>query len=307
MNRLYTENKSSDYNFKIDLAYIKEEKFNPGAGLESHFRLCLIENSGGLIRLGSYSIPITGSCCLCLNEEEAPEIITNEDTTVHTIYFKPSTVNGVFTFENIRGGAKELPESGFLDRYYLTPFLKRDERYRGLISPGPLSIGSFKKLFSKVKEQLYLQAHPFWPCRSRSYLLELLNLLFNHYSHPAATENILLSENDEDINKVIIYLNSHYGEKITIKELCTYFNTNRTTLSGRFQKAMQMSIIDYLTRIRVEMAGLMLRDTNLPVYEIAGRVGYEDLAHFGRVFKKANSSSPSEYREHYKKKPGAKS
>lgn len=39
-----------------------------------------------------------------------------------------------------------------------------------------------------------------------------------------------------------------------------------------------------------------------PAYEIAGRVDCEDLAHFGRLFKKAHGGAATEYREHYKRR-----
>jgi len=58
-----------------------------------------------------------------------------------------------------------------------------------------------------------------------------------------------------------------------------------------------MSTMEYLIRLRVKMAAIILRDTDLPISEIAYRVGFNDITHFGRMFRKRVGYSPSEYRK----------
>jgi AraC-like DNA-binding protein len=75
------------------------------------------------------------------------------------------------------------------------------------------------------------------------------------------------------------------------------FHINRTTLADKFTKSTGMSVMDYLIRLRVKMAAIMLRDTMLSVSEISYRVGFNDITHFGRTFRKHMGYSPSEYRK----------
>ena len=54
---------------------------------------------------------------------------------------------------------------------------------------------------------------------------------------------------------------------------------------------------------RVEMAAGLLRETDLKIYEISRRVGYNDVTYFNRVFVKLREMTPKEYRN--SKKRGA--
>ena len=94
-------------------------------------------------------------------------------------------------------------------------------------------------------------------------------------------------------NRVMAYLHVNYNRKITLSELSTRFNTNRTSLTGQFRKSTGTTIMACLTQIRMQQAALFLRDTALPVGEIVDRVGFVDNAHFWRTFRATIGQSPS--------------
>ena len=91
-------------------------------------------------------------------------------------------------------------------------------------------------------------------------------------------------------------MHTHYDKKLTLKDLTDQFHINRTTLSEEFQKATKMSVMEYLIKLRVYMASVMIKNTELPITEIMYRTGFNDNSHFGRMFKKHTGSSPSAYR-----------
>lgn len=103
----------------------------------------------------------------------------------------------------------------------------------------------------------------------------------------------------ESVAAIVTYLNNNYKEKITLEHLATMFTTNRTCLNDQFYKVTNLSIIDYLIKLRVNLAATMLRDTLIPISEIMSRVGFNDRSHFWRTFKKYTSLSPKEYRKKY--------
>ncbi len=53
-----------------------------------------------------------------------------------------------------------------------------------------------------------------------------------------------------------------------------------------FKKETNYTVVGYLTRYRIHMALKLLRDSRCKVYEVAGMVGYKDVAYFGSTFKK---------------------
>jgi AraC family L-rhamnose operon regulatory protein RhaS len=101
------------------------------------------------------------------------------------------------------------------------------------------------------------------------------------------------------VDPIVLYLHTHYQEKITLDRLARTFHTNRTTLAERFREAAGVSVMAYLIRLRVQLAALMLRDTSLSVAEVGERVGFKDTSHFGRTFRDHIGCSPTEYRQRY--------
>lgn len=66
-----------------------------------------------------------------------------------------------------------------------------------------------------------------------------------------------------------------------------------------FMEYMEISLIDYISAKRMEKACELLEKSELPIGEIAGRVGYENSNYFTKVFRTRTGKSPSEYRKIY--------
>ena len=67
-------------------------------------------------------------------------------------------------------------------------------------------------------------------------------------------------------------------------------------LSHLFKDELGLTIIEYLTDIRITAAKQMLENSDLMVKQIAEKVGYQEASYFTRVFKKNTGVSPAEYR-----------
>jgi AraC family L-rhamnose operon regulatory protein RhaS len=119
------------------------------------------------------------------------------------------------------------------------------------------------------------------------------------YRSPEEKTVDIVNSSSETVNKIILYLNSNYANKITIPELCALFNTNKTTIQEQFQNATGQSILAYLISLRVKLATLMLKDTGLTIAEIVERLGFSDSAHFNKMFKKLTGYSPNHYRKQF--------
>jgi AraC family L-rhamnose operon regulatory protein RhaS len=138
-----------------------------------------------------------------------------------------------------------------------------------------------------------------WPCRSRSYFLELLILVERAHANPELADAPSLAESESGVDSVVLYLHAHYHRKITLAELTRTFHTNRTTLARRFHQATGSTVVAYLTRLRMNVAASILRDTELGIGEVMRRVGFRDGTHFGRTFRRYAGCTPSEYRRRY--------
>ncbi len=67
-------------------------------------------------------------------------------------------------------------------------------------------------------------------------------------------------------------------------------------LIRHFRETEHCTVVEYLTRVKMDYAQNFLRSTNFPVREIAQRLGYDSISHFCRVFKERFGQTPKEYR-----------
>ena len=65
-----------------------------------------------------------------------------------------------------------------------------------------------------------------------------------------------------------------------------------------FRTSYNQTVLEYLTAYRIDRAVELLQQTDIPVREIAVRVGYTDANYFTKVFKRHLGVTPTEYRNH---------
>ena len=98
------------------------------------------------------------------------------------------------------------------------------------------------------------------------------------------------------INNAIKYLEEHYSEKLTLPEVADHVYVSQWHLSKLIAKTTGQSFSDLLNGIRIREAKKMLADPSLKIWEISERVGFSDVTHFSRIFKRMENRSANEYR-----------
>jgi len=81
-----------------------------------------------------------------------------------------------------------------------------------------------------------------------------------------------------------------------IKSLADKLRVDRSVLSRRFSKALGAAPGDYLARLRIQNALMLLQNSSLPVKEIVARCGYVDIAYFSRLISAVTGHSPRKLR-----------
>ena len=104
---------------------------------------------------------------------------------------------------------------------------------------------------------------------------------------------------EDAFNRALDYLNKNYAENITLDVLADYAGFSRYTLSRMFSRHTGATFIQYLNARRVDMAAEMLSQSDLPVPQVALRVGFGSIATFNRVFRTQKGCTPSQYRNVY--------
>jgi len=106
------------------------------------------------------------------------------------------------------------------------------------------------------------------------------------------------------IHDVIEYLDVNYQERYDRKELSKKFGLNEDYMGQVFKKTTGINISNYINNKRIEGAKDLLMETDAKIIDIAYHVGFDNLTHFHRQFKKQTGKTPSEYRVMMQEKEG---
>lgn len=110
-----------------------------------------------------------------------------------------------------------------------------------------------------------------------------------------------LEENNSQTNLTAIklakeYIIKNFNKNITLKEVADAVFLSQNYLSELFKKELNEGFYDFLSNYRINVSKQLLLTTNLKIYEIAERVGYNDSITFGRAFKKITGITPNSFR-----------
>ena len=99
------------------------------------------------------------------------------------------------------------------------------------------------------------------------------------------------------MRNAVQYIDEHYAEKLTLTELADKMYVSQWHLSKLLNRDTKKSFSDLINERRVDQAKSFLQDISLRVGDVAELVGFSDVAHFSRVFKKYTQMSANEYRK----------
>ncbi len=92
-------------------------------------------------------------------------------------------------------------------------------------------------------------------------------------------------------------INSNLEKEISIEKLAAKVNLNRTSLQRVFKEMYGLTVKEYRTKARIQLAKNLLASTELSITEIAGRCGYANASKFSEVFKKNEGVLPKDWRK----------
>ncbi len=98
------------------------------------------------------------------------------------------------------------------------------------------------------------------------------------------------------VNNAVKYIEQNYAHKLTLSEVAEKTYISQWHLSKLLNRHMGQNFSEILNHIRIREARKLLKDPSLRIGDIAERVGFIDMAHFSRVFKKILGTSANEYR-----------
>ena len=253
--------------------------------------------------MGEQKILLDAPYLIVLNQKEYLHVEKQSDAKWSVLFFEPKILDIKYTFTYIENADRSDVTSPEVQSLYLfNIFLLRDDENKAHCRLSQMILQRVLGLLKSANLELSQQTTYYWICRSRSYLIELLCYLSQSMSGEVSISTGVTETVDYYSGKledILLYIHTNYEKKITMTSLVSFSGINRTTINEMFKRQVGESFVTYLTKLRIHAASLMLQETGLLIKEIAGRVGYEDLTHFTRSFKKATGFTPGDYRKEY--------
>ena len=106
---------------------------------------------------------------------------------------------------------------------------------------------------------------------------------------------------DEMVCEAQTYIEENLSERISFEQLASKLATSRRNFDRRFIRATGNTPVEYLQRVKVEVAKKTLEKGRKSIFEVMNEVGYSDDKAFREVFRKITGLSPLDYKAKYNK------
>lgn len=129
------------------------------------------------------------------------------------------------------------------------------------------------------------------------YVLQIISLLVENLIDENSCYRERHDENSELLISIMEYIDYNYFKPITLDEIATYTNYNKSYLSALFKKKIGITIFEYLKNIRLEHCLKELKITDKNIIDIALNNGFANIQSFNKLFKEVYHQTPLQYRK----------
>ncbi len=105
---------------------------------------------------------------------------------------------------------------------------------------------------------------------------------------------------DRELASVIHFLKQYYNTPITMRDILNHSSYSKNHLERIFKQRMNMTMQEYISKLRLQRAQELISESNMYYKEIANAVGLSDYRSLVYLFRKTLGITPSEYRNLHK-------
>lgn len=300
---LFTRSYDKEWNRIVHLLVKRQDDLRSYINDSSTCKLVLVKAGNGVILCNNKKIHVIAPALLFFNHEDKVESMKLNDIECDIIYFKPEVINDKLQYDVLTGKVNQEDSITTVhDRFLLNDFYTYGKESPKIMLLQADALLAIQQLYRNIERELLEQRDGFWPCRSRSFFLELLfyiDRIRQTNTKDSDITPLMLSQKEtfETVRMILAYMNENISNKITVSELTKKFGINRNRLNEMFNETTGKTAMQCLLQMRINLAALMLKNTELPIEEITYRVGFNDVSYFTKTFRTYFKLTPSQYRK----------
>ncbi len=199
------------------------------------------------------------------------------------------------SYKTIMFDVEKFCNATLASEQYLVPLYQRNTRFLSQTSHPDIleAIDQLESLLTARED-----GHTPHPLCAIGQIYGIIGLLYQH-CHVADHRP---RHTDGKFSSILSYINDHYTERISSRDISALFGYDETYFCRRFREVTGLPLMKYLRILRLELARKLLEDTPDTIGNISWKCGFQDMGYFSNCFKKQYGMSPAGYRTACQKK-----
>lgn len=279
------------HNFSLlHVNYVKlNEKWNYENVISPYFRIYYIDEGEGFISGKQEKIKLEKGYLYIIPSFTLCHLRCNDYLSQYFLHFFEESAEGISLFEYnrkvIKVPARDTDIVNFKRLLEINPGRGINRSDNPTVYEKNAYYKSYQELNKTVSDSVYFE--------TQGIMLQLISRFLN--------SNRFKNNNPDPIPSKILdairYIQLNLNENLTVAYLASRANLNEDYFSRLFFRYTGQRPSTYLHEKRIERAQYLIATTNLSYTEIAGRIGFENISHFSKIFKKVTSLTPGQYRQ----------
>jgi AraC-like DNA-binding protein len=275
----------AEFGFAVSLFHYSSHQHTRGTTWHERLELFVPLDDETRFRMGDQEVTLQQGELLVVDNLKLHHVVDfpGFDTRAVVISFRPDFVYSLGSPSH--------------DYAFLLPFYPRGGR-RPLVLPlreHPEAAAALQRLVTWYTGE---DDGPLYRAGCRAFLLELLLQLARRagQGEPQPWELLRQQQRSLRLKPLFDHVSAHAGEKLAVSRAAALVGMSRPQFMKTFKKVAGMTLVAYLTHVRLAHATRLLRETSLTIAEIASIAGFADQSYFDKRFKRAFGQTPKEFR-----------
>jgi len=279
------------YNFSLlHVDRVKlNEKWNYTNVISPYFRVYYIDDGEGFILVKQEKIKLEPGYLYIIPSFTLCHLICNDYLSQYFLHFFEESAEGISIFEYnrkvIKVPACNTDIVNFKQLLEINPGRGINRSDNPTVYEKNVYYTSYQELNKTVSDSAFFE--------TQGIILQLISRFLSSHRFKANSPDPVPSK----ILDAIRYIQLNLKENLTVACLAKRANLNQDYFSRLFFQYAGQRPLTYLHEKRIERAQYLIATTHLSYSEIAERIGFENLPHFSKIFKKVTSLTPGEYRK----------
>lgn len=269
----------------IDLVVAYDTRTSPvplGSHTHNFFEIVYVKSGSGLHQINENHYPMLTGDIYIMAPLDSHSATLDKTLSIVNILFQPTLFH-----EKDWLYLKSLPGLNILSNDH-----NKNNLHKLALSPSHAD--AITGLYLKIKSECS-QKDAGWEINARNACAEILITMSRAWI-TYGNQKLQTHLSQGPISKALQYIYENWDKEIKVNDLANQVHLSKNYFGELFQNETGMTVQQYINKLKIDHARLLLEDKTLNINSIADIIGYQDANYFSRIFKKAYHMTPKEYR-----------